>query len=167
MGSPPPPPRIWFRSSDLPLTRWMQPRRRPAPPLHLPTPLRSHLLHKLRPILQDSLTLGVAVYPLSLIHGSSSSSAAEAVPLPVLFVALVLWGGGGLRVIKFSSGDWIIGAGETGALMYAVCKLVLCVQTVATSPIISHKNTTPPPFPHYVPLGREVLTQTNILRRTC
>ena len=76
---------------------------------------------------------GGIVSPQSTILGSSYSSsafsAAKAVHLLVLFVALVQRGvggmvqGGGLRRIRFSSGDWIIGAGKTWSVLYAGCWL--------------------------------------------
>ena len=61
-------------------------------------------------------------YPWLLLGSVSTSSAANTVHLLVHFVALVLRGGrevggvlgqgGGLRRIRFSSRDWIIGAGK-------------------------------------------------------
>ena len=46
--------------------------------------------------------------------------------------------------IRFFYGDWIIGAGETGAVLYVVCGSGVCGRIVAAHPIIAHKNTTPP-----------------------
>ena len=53
-------------------------------------------------------------------------------------------GGEGLNRIRFSSGDWIIGAGKTGAVLYVGCGSGVCGRTVAAYPIIAQKNTTPP-----------------------
>ena len=51
---------------------------------------------------------------------------------------------GELHRIRFSSGGCIIGAGETGKVLYAGCGLGVCGQTVASPPILAHKNATPP-----------------------
>ena len=72
--------------------------------------------------------------------------------------------GGGLRRIRFSSGNWIVGAGVTGAVLYAGCGLRVggvWPQSCAPPPILAHKNTAPP-RPRPVPLGGAVLTQKNI-----
>ena len=54
-------------------------------------------------------------------------------------------GGEGLNRIRFSSGDWIIGAGETGSVLYLGCGSGVCGRTVAPPPpILAHKNTPPP-----------------------
>ena len=44
---------------------------------------------------------------------------------------------GGFWGIRFSSGDWIIGVGETGEVLYVGCGSGACGRTVAPpSPII-------------------------------
>ena len=68
------------------------------PPLHLPAPLCSHLVHELRNLLQDPLAPGGIIPSPSIFCGSASSSTDKTVHLLVLFVALVLGGWGcGIR----------------------------------------------------------------------
>ena len=69
--------------------------------------------------------------------------------------------GGGLRRIRFSSGDWIIGAGKTGAILYAGYGPGVRGWTVAPHPTILAHPPPPPPPPRLqlIPLGGAVCIQ--------
>ena len=73
--------------------------------------------------------------------------------------------GGKLLRSRFSSSDWIIGAGETGAVLYSGNRLhVGSVWPHSCSPHYDIKQ--PPPSPSHprpIHIGREFLKQTNIL----
>ena len=88
--------------------------------------------------------------PSSLLLGSASSYAPVVAPLLVIFAHIVLrrrgggdGTGGGLRRIRFSSRDWIIGIGEQGryCIHTVGCRLGVWGRTIALTPFL---HTTPP-----------------------
>ena len=149
-GSPLPPPCIGLRASDHPLKRKLQTQHQPAPSS---PPCAS--------LLPSSLQTATSSAGSTDTRGNCSSS------ITYSWIHLILrcrslpppcplhcsrpegrgWnsgGEGGLRRIRFSSRDWIIRAGKTGAVLYAGCRSRVCGRTVADPSIIANKNTTPP-----------------------